>query len=301
MRILLTGASGFLCRPVAAALGARHAVTGICLNEATPIPGCDLRRLDLTDAEATRRVIGDLAPDLVIHAAALSKPDHCEKDHEAARKINVEGTLAVARAAQEAGARLFYISTDLVFDGKKPPYSEEAAVNPLSFYARTKVEAEQIARRECARTLILRLSLCYGWKPVGEPFFTDQFFQSLGRGRKIRLFTDQYRAFLFIEDAVEMIRRLAALAPIDVGVLHMAGPDRISRCRFGEILCEVFGFDKKWIEPARMEDVPSPVFRPRDCSLDGSRLNALLGFQPRGVREGLERLKESAASSGVRL
>lgn len=291
MRVLLTGASGYMGRPLATALAAKgHQVTGTYLTEATPIPGCGLRRLDLTDAHAVESLLKELAPDAVIHAAADSKPEHCDKNPEQARKINVDATAALARAA--GSARFFYISSDLVFDGAKPPYREGDRTNPLNLYGRTKVEAEKAARAFAQDSLVLRLSLCYGWKRVGPGYFTDWLYRSFANGEKVPLFADQRRAVLLMEDAVEMICRLLD-HPEARGFLHMAGPASVSRLEFGRTLCEVFGFDPALAHPAVMADVPGAAARPGDCSLDGSKLNALLGFSPRSVREGLAFLKAS--------
>ena len=288
MRILLTGASGYMGRPLAAALAKRHQVTGTYLTEPAPIPGCGLVRLDLTDAAAVGRFVKESAPEVVIHAAADSKPEHCEKHPEEARRVNVAATETLSQAA--AGARFLYISTDLVFDGKKPPYREDDPPNPMNLYGRTKVSAERAVLARAGE--VLRLSLCYGWKKVGPGYFTDWLHGSLAKGEKVSLFTDQRRAVLLMEDAVTMIERLLDL-PKAHAIMHMAGPRPVSRFEFGKAMCEVFGFDPGLVVPAVMADVPGAAARPGDCSLDGSKLNLLLGFAPRGIREGLERLRRA--------
>jgi dTDP-4-dehydrorhamnose reductase len=259
-----------------------------------PIPGCELETLDLADPEAVRSLILDFRPSAVIHAAAVANPEACEREPERAARVNVGGTEAVARACAEAGAHLIYLSTDLVYDGNQPPYREGDEPRPMNLYARTKLQGEDLVRSFCPGGWSLRFALGYGWKTAGKPAFTDNLYTSLSEGRRVKLFKDQIRTPTFLGDAVAMIRSLAERGVPEGGkggVLHLSGPERISRLRFGEVFCEVFGFDPGLLEPVSMSEVPSPAYRPRDCSLDGSRLWALAGRAPLGVRQGLLALR----------
>ncbi|MFH2202154.1 MAG: SDR family oxidoreductase [Elusimicrobiota bacterium] len=288
MRILVTGASGYLGRWVAQRLAAEHEVTGTYLSVDAPIPGCRLERLDMAAPDTLRELIKRLRPDAVVHTAAMARPDACEKDGKLARVLNVDAVEAAARGAAEAGARLIYISTDLVFDGKSPPYKEESPTNPLSFYAKLKLEGERRVRELCPAGLTLRMALIYGWKMAGTETFTGFMYRSFKSGRKVKLFTDQLRSALYVEDAAEIIARLLALpggAEACDGVLHMAGPQTISRLRFGELFCRIFGLDRNLIEPTRVADMPLSARRPLDCTLDGSRLFRALNFTPRTVEQ----------------
>lgn len=293
MRILVTGASGFIGRRIAERLAGSHQVTGTFCRVDAPIPGCALERVDLAlEPDGLRRLICRLRPDLVVHAAATADPDACERSPEGVRTVNVAGTEAAARGAVEAKSRLFYISTDLIFDGGAAPYREEDAPGPLSLYARTKLDGERRTRELCPSALVLRMSLCYGWNaPAGKETFTDFLFAAFSAGRRPVLFSDQYRAALYVSDAAEIIGRLAERTDLSGRTFHLAGPERISRVRFGELFCDAFGFARGLIDARKMADVPSAAPRPLDCSLDGSRLNALLGFTPRSVEEAFRDMK----------
>lgn len=290
MRILVTGASGFLGRALALRLARAHEVIGTCLSVSVRIPGCALRPLDLRDPASAAALVRELRPEAVVHLAALSNAEACARAPEDAVRVNVDGTEAVARACAGVGARLLFMSTDLVYDGERPPYREGDEPKPLNLYARTKLEGEARVRGLCPDAWVLRLALGYGWKTAGSRGFTDYVYGSLTEGRKVRLFTDQIRTPTFLGDATAMIQALVERGGPG-GTLHLAGPERASRLRFGEVLCEVFGFDPGLLEPVRMEDVPSPAPRPRDCSLDGSALWKLTGHTPLGLRRGFEELK----------
>ena len=98
--------------------------------------------LDLTDFPAVRAQFKQQQPQLVIHCAALSQSPACQADPALARKVNVEATALLAQLA--AAIPFFFLSTDLVFDGRLGHYDESAQVNPLSAYSETKAEAERV-------------------------------------------------------------------------------------------------------------------------------------------------------------
>jgi len=290
MKILLTGASGYVGRYLAARLGGRHDVVGTYRYESAPVPGCTLKKFDLCEPEMVVPLVEEAAPDIVIHAAAMSTPDPCEDDPDTARRVNVEGTVAVAKAAADVGARLLFLSTDLVFDGKNPPYKEDDPPSPTSVYARCKVEAEQRVLELSEKSLVLRLSWCYGWKPIGRLMFCDIMRQNLAAGKGMRLFTDERRSALYLEDCAEMIARTAEMpdwGALEPRILHLAGPQSLTRMEFGEVFCDVLGFDKKLLDPTESRTLELAAPRPEDVTLDGERVWKLLDYRPRPASQGV--------------
>ncbi|HEY6085484.1 MAG TPA: dTDP-4-dehydrorhamnose reductase, partial [Nitrospira sp.] len=117
---------------------------------------------DLANPACEEQIVA-ARPEVVLHAGAYTNVDGAEREPDRARAINAAGTAAVARAAQRIHARLIYISTDYVFDGKKTvPYSEEDDPNPINMYGRTKLEGEVAARQYCENTLVVRTAWLYG-------------------------------------------------------------------------------------------------------------------------------------------
>src|SRR5690606_1859386 len=123
-------------------------------------------QVDLSDSQATRDLIFSLSPTHIIHTAALARMDQCEQYPHLALQHNVEATRNIADAAADlpVPAHLVHISTDLVFDGKQAPYSEESRPSPLQIYGQSKADAESALRTSAAfpRTAILRSALIYG-------------------------------------------------------------------------------------------------------------------------------------------
>jgi dTDP-4-dehydrorhamnose reductase len=147
-RLVVTGANGQLGR----ALGGLATGATLLGKEA----------LDLTDSAEVRRVLGDLAPQVIIHGAAYTAVDAAEADRQGAWAVNVEGTRAVAAAAARLGALVVYVSTDYVFSGTcREPYTEDQATGALSVYGNTKLEGERVVAG-LERHLIVRTSWVFG-------------------------------------------------------------------------------------------------------------------------------------------
>ncbi|MBN1459350.1 MAG: NAD(P)-dependent oxidoreductase, partial [Armatimonadetes bacterium] len=137
MKILVTGAKGMLGTNLRETLARDHHVVGV-----------DLEDFDITDETATREAIVGAHPELVVHAAAWTDVDGCERDPGRAFAQNGRGTLHVAMAAVEIGATLVYVSTDFVFDGSKgKPYTEFDPPNPLNAYGASKLAGEEAVRQ----------------------------------------------------------------------------------------------------------------------------------------------------------
>jgi dTDP-4-dehydrorhamnose reductase len=268
MRILLTGASGqlgaYLLRELTAA-GAE--VTAWSGSHRGGLFGVALRPVDLADSAAVAGAFEQARPVAVIHAAAVASIAECHRDPERARRVNVGGTAILAELAAAAGARLVLVSTDLVFDGEHAPYREADPPAPLSVYGRVKAEAEAEAL-SAPRAAVARVSLLFGRSLTGRPCFFDQQADALRAGRPVTLFADEWRTPLHLATAA---RALAALARADfAGVLHVGGPERLSRLEMGQRLARVLGADPAVIVPARRADAPAAEPRPRDVSLDSS-------------------------------
>ena len=147
---VVTGAGGQLGIELARRLDARRAVT---LNRA---------QLDITNARLVERTLAEISPRLIIHAAAATNVDGCERDRAEAYRTNAVGAWNVARAAERAGAQMVYVSTNYVFDGKKlGPYLEYDDAAPLSAYGWTKLHGERAARQVLERLFVVRTSWLY--------------------------------------------------------------------------------------------------------------------------------------------
>src|SRR5882672_3218186 len=157
MRVLLTGASGFLGSAVRDELVARgHEVLA-----AGRRPGAG-RAVDLSQRGAAARLVDELAPDAVLHAAAMADIAPCAADPALARRVNAEAPAELAAACARRGARLLHVSTDQVFDGSRPGWREEDQPAPLHEYGASKLAGERGVLAACPGTLVVRTALLTG-------------------------------------------------------------------------------------------------------------------------------------------
>ena len=230
-------------------------------------------------------------PEVIIHAAAKADVDFCEKNHDISFGVNVCGSENLAKQAELMGARFIYLSTDLVFDGEDGDYSENDKPNPTSLYGLTKLEAEKRLLNALDEAVVLRLSLMYGDRGYSNVGFVYKLVESLQTGQTFKLFTDQYRTPLSLDDVAEALKKIIPDKSFR-GLYHLGGPERISRWQFGQILAEVFGFSKELLSPIEMDDLPEMMARPQDCSLNSTPLYERLNLHPLTVIEGLRKLKQ---------
>lgn len=270
-RVWVTGAGGLIgnaCVEVARAAGYP--------GRARPLMRAEI---DLADFRAVERLFARERPTGVIHCAARSRSPACQADPAAARLQNVEVTCRLAELAAEVP--MVFLSTDLVFDGRRDGanggYREDDAVNPLSVYAETKVEAEARVVRN-PRHAIVRTSLNFGRSPSGPGAFNEELAAAWRAGRTVDLFMDEFRCPIV---AVETARRLWALLDSGQGgVFHLAGSERLSRYDIGRLVADdLRRSEPDLATPMRAVSLAAYTGAPRapDTTLDCSKLATLLG------------------------
>ncbi|HKN85620.1 MAG TPA: dTDP-4-dehydrorhamnose reductase [Nitrospiraceae bacterium] len=255
MRILLLGANGQVGSELQRVL--RHHEI---LAATRPL-------FDITDPSIEDKIV-QWNPQVVLHSAAFTKVDDAETNPDLAFDINVTGTMWVARGAAKARARLVYLSTDYVFDGKKQdPYTESDAVNPLNTYGRSKLLGEQEALAACPRTLIVRTSWVYGMHGHN---FVKTILKLSAQSSELRVVSDQRGSPTYAYDLAVVIGSL-----IDRGVngvIH-AGGEGI--CSWYELACTIVQLVQHScrVLPITSHESGRPAARPPFSALSPSRLH----------------------------
>lgn len=248
-------------------------------KEAGDVIGLTRAQLDLAEVAAVRDAFERERPSLILHCAALSRSPACEADPALARKLNVEVTARLAALASDIP--LVFFSTDLVFDGRSGNYDELAEVNPLSVYAKTKVEAERVVLANPKHTVI-RTSLNCGVSPTGDRGFDEQLCQAWRSDKVLRLFTDEFRCPIPAEVTARGVWELAILRA--TGLFHLAGSERLSRWQIGQLIAARCPELNPKLEPASVTEYPGPP-RPGDTSLNCAKIQKLLSFRLPGLSE----------------
>lgn len=287
--VLITGASGFVGEHLARRFAGCPGLYVAYGSFKPRAPAAAAYRVDLADRGSFTRALQGLEVEVVVHAAALSTPDECETNPGLARAVNVEGTEEVARWAQSRRARLIYLSTDQVFDGRKGAYDETETPCPLNTYGRSKLEAESVVAKHVSDWVIVRLALSYGATLGARGDWTRRLRTGLAEGKSLRLFTDQFRTPAYVEDLAEAVWRLATGR--GAGLYHLGGAEKLSRYDFGIKIARTFGLPEERLIPVRMEEVPLPAPLVKDGSLVSRKISEELGLNLCDVSQGLQRQK----------
>ena len=287
-KLLLTGVSGFLGWNIYRLAKEKWELFGTVFNHPVELPDSQVVRIDLSDYKTLKQVFHQILPDAIIHTAAMTDPNLCQKHRSESFRINVEASSNIAGLAADLGIPCVFISSDLVFNGLNPPYNEMSQVCPVSNYGEQKAIAESRMVDRHSSVTICRMPLMFGDPGPVAISFIQPMVKALQAGNELRLFTDEFRTPVGGVSAAEGI--LLALDHPE-GIVHLGGRERISRYKFGKLLVDIMKFPKAKLIPCRQSDVPMSAPRPPDVSLDSSKAYAL-GYEPSPLNEELQRVFE---------
>ncbi len=271
-RVLITGVSGLLGSNLAYSYRTRYDVAGVYRTHSVAFPGVLTTSLDVVSQKAVQALIDQFQPDFVIHCAALTNVDFCEKRPALAHATNVLGTRSIAAAADRRRAKLVYISTDSVYDGSKGLFKETDPVSPRNCYGQTKYEGELEALR-LPSSLVLRTNF-FGWNSWNRTSLGEWMISHLKNGQRFQGFTDVFFSSMYVAELARLIDR--ALVQDLTGVYNCSSRDSLSKYHFGVALAQRFGYDPCLIEPTSLENSCLSAARPRNPSLDCGRLSQAL-------------------------
>ncbi|MDZ7289311.1 MAG: SDR family oxidoreductase [candidate division KSB1 bacterium] len=288
MRILITGASGFLGGYLVRAAQSSGELIGTYWEHPVDLPGIEWYRMDLTNLVEVAQFVRKIQPKIILHSAALANLDTCEVQKDLAWRTNVDAARMMAAVAREIGSRLVHISTDMVFDGKKGNYSEDDAPLPISYYGHSKKTAEDDVLHTYPDALVVRVALLYGFPLTHGENFSAEIYHRLRAGQKVNVFGDQFRTPIWAGNAAAAIIELAGKH--FRGILHLAGSERISRSNFARELARQMGAEMQLLEEISMYEVNWLVPRPQDVSLKIDRARQILQTPLLDCREGIREM-----------
>jgi dTDP-4-dehydrorhamnose reductase len=242
--------------------------------------------LDLSDVGAVGRLIREMKPEAIYVPGGVTAVDWCETHEAEARRICVDGSVAIKEAAEAIGARAVYFSTDYVFSGDSGPYDETDAPDPISAYGRVKLEAE---RALGPRERILRTSMVYSDDPDSKNFH-NFVRDTLRAGKEVKAFSDQTGNPTYAPDVAAAAMRLMSGKP--GGLLHYAGPEVMTRVEFARRVARAYGLEEGLIRPVTSEELPLPAARPKQGGLKVEAGALLLDRTPVTVEMALEEMKK---------
>jgi dTDP-4-dehydrorhamnose reductase len=289
-KVLVTGANGFLAQHLCLFLASKNFdVIAVSRGE------CRMPRkenfqyysLDLTDEAAVHEILHATNPDIIIHAAAMSKPDECDNNKDECLKQNVEVTKYLLQKTAHNQPHFIYISTDFVF-GENGPHSEEDETAPLNFYGESKLLAEKLVLENRLNNSIVRPVFIYGeiWEGL-RPTFLHWVKNNLENGKKIKVVSDQQRTPTFVLDICKGIETLAQQEK--QGIYHLAGKDILSPYQMAVATAKILRLDENLIEEVTSATFPEPVKRAKKSGLKIDKAMKELNYQPVSFEEGIMR------------
>jgi dTDP-4-dehydrorhamnose reductase len=301
-RVLITGSNGLLgTNLLQRVLSHGHDVPiglsrGECQNAS--LGDFQFIRADLAEPGVAEDAIERARPDVVIHTAAMTNVDGCERQRDEAWATNALAPAYLARTCARHAVRLVHLSTEYVFDGLAGPYGEEAHTNPLGWYARSKHAGEQAALRLHDDCVVARTTIIYGYAAHVRANFVLWLVGQLRAGEQVRIVHDQIGSPTLADNLAEMV--LALATSNERGVFNTVGADVVSRLEFSTAIAREFGLDQSLIVPITTAELGQPAPRPLRAGLVMDKFRrAFPNVGVLGVAEGVARLKNELAATGV--
>lgn len=293
--------SGYLGGRIGArltALGGRAVLCSRRRPTARSSAGTEWRELDVRDSRSCADAVGHIGPDAVVVVHGPSDITWCERHAEETMAVHGAGAANLAAAA--GGRPILLISTDNVFAGTRPSYGESDEVAPANAYGRAKLAGERTLL-DTGTALVLRVSLVYGWDPDGHrPNYFTTCVRGLRGGRPVEAPVDHWNTPVLVDDVAAWSGAL--LHARRTGVLHLGGPDRLSRHEWAGRIARGLGLGEAPIRAVAKAGT-AYACRPDNACLHSERaasLPELSGLRPVDVDEGTRRLAASALPAAPR-
>jgi dTDP-4-dehydrorhamnose reductase len=230
-KIALTGQSGLVGSRITELLASDYEFVSIPQEE-----------IDITDRKSVFDRIHSIDFDILFHLAAYTNVDQAEIQKDICRKVNVDGTKNLYEAVTEKGKKMIYVSTGFVFDGINPPFDETSAPHPLSYYAKTKYEGEQIVKDTA---MIVRFDYPYRKSYTLKRDFVAGIKYALEQKKDLNMVTDSLFTPTFIDDIAYAMNYL--FSHFQQNIYHIVGSNSISPYDAAIQIADVCGLDKKYI------------------------------------------------------
>jgi dTDP-4-dehydrorhamnose reductase len=221
--------------------------------------------------------------DVVFHAAHFGSIDECATNISGTRDVNVLGTIRFFEELKKRNAFPVYFSTNMVFSGGKPFYSEKETPSPVTEYGKQKREVEGYIERTFERYLIIRMTKVYG---KGSRSFIDSFIEALTDNKEVRAIADMYSAPIYIEDVLTALQAL--LMDKRTGICHLSGPKERLIDEIALLAANHLKVDESLVAPISVYDLSLAENRPVHNSLSCDTLQ-IHGYSiPRDIPEILQ-------------
>ncbi len=287
---MVTGANGFLAQHLCVFLSDKGFQTIAVSRGPRKIPLSNnifYYDLELTNVSSVADFIHNHQPDVLIHAAAMSKPDECNNNQEKCILQNVTVTENLVYLVKKYAIHFIHISTDFIF-GENGPHHEDQLPDPLNFYGESKLMAENIIKKVLTDFTIVRPVFIYGavWEGLRMSFI-QWVQQNLQNGQAIKVVNDQQRTPTWAEDICAGIYQIIVLKKY--GIYHLAGKDICTPYSMALTVAKVLNLDSQLIIEVDSTSFPEPVRRAKQSGLTIQKAVHELNYQPHSFEEGVRK------------
>lgn len=290
MKILITGSNGLLGQKIVGQLtdsGIDFIATSLGENRNSKCDDSKYQSLDITNKSQIDGLINAYQPTHIINTAAVTNVDFCEDNQELCQKVNVDAVRDMFDISLNNNIHFIHLSTDFVFDGENGPYSEEDPTNPLSVYAKSKNDSEQLLiNSDYSNWSILRTIIVYG---EGENLSRSNIVlwakSALAEGNPLTIVDDQFRSPTWADDLAWACIQTCKLNA--VGIFHISGPTVYS---IYDLVCEIADYyqnNKNLIQPIKSTTLNQKAKRPPNTGFVLDKAINELNYKPITLKESL--------------
>lgn len=256
-------------------------------------------KIDLLEEESIKKALSTAEPEMIVHMAAVTHIDECEKDRINKKegivwKTNVTGTDYITKFAKKNHIPVIYISTECVFDGKKQGYKEGDKKNPINWYGITKSEAEDIVLGASSKNSILRSVVAYH-KEDRNNTILGKFRLPLSEGKALRVVADQNFTPTYTHDITLAIKKI--IQQKRKGIFHVVPKKSLTPFEFAHQIAAHYKLETSKIVKTTLSELYGPErasLRLKNAWLVGNKTNSILHIKPKSVHKVLrkKRIKE---------
>lgn len=290
-KVLITGSNGLLGQKLAQLLIHNSEIDLIATSRGNNklcniLPELHFISLNVTNPEEIRSVITSKKPTHIIHTAALTQVDDCELNQADCWQLNVEAVQYLVNISEELNIHFIHLSTDFIFDGEDGPYREEDEPNPISYYGKSKLAAEEIIKASRCKWAILRTVLVYGIvHDYGRSNIVTWVKSSLEADKPIKVVNDQIRTPTLAED-LAMGCWLVVKHDAE-GIFHISGKEVLTPYQMALQVAEYFNLEKNLIQEVDASTFTQPAKRPPRTGFIITKAEQELDFKPHTFTEGI--------------
>lgn len=273
-RVLITGGTGLFALKFYSQY--KKQIQIFLVGNKKKIKGVKVYYLNIFNKEKLLEFLNKNNIDTIIHAAAQTNIEECQKNQKKCFQTNVELTKHLGKIAKKKNIKIIFISTDQIFNKKKSFKNEKLKKNPCNFYGYTKSLAEEYLLKNNPNSLIIRTNF-FGYGNKSRISFSDWILTNIRKKKKISLFSDVYFNPLYLKHLNIYLLKLINLNAS--GIYNLVSDDKISKYDFGKILSNIFNEDQNFIIKSKISENKKLIKRPKDMTLSNKKLKNKIGYK----------------------